>query len=97
MALIGAKKNFTKPHDGMYGVLGIISHADKDHINVDYEIPLEKLFLKACQVALRTEPELEILRLGFKRGDGGKLPTWCPNFPETDGSRIPMPHCYSGT
>lgn len=67
------------PRDKIYSLLGLVNQADKEGIPVDYEGPVEELYVKAASRILTSSQHLTLLyhNLEVKNLD---LPSWVPDW-----------------
>ncbi|KAK3378337.1 heterokaryon incompatibility protein-domain-containing protein [Podospora didyma] len=74
----------TDPRDKIYGVLGLVSDAIADSVNVDYGLSVADVYKSAFLAYLKVTKSLYLLRychIGEKRTDG---PSWVPNWENGD-------------
>lgn len=65
--------------DRIYAVTGLMHDYIQGHLQVDYRLPVEAVFLKFFKVVVEHDPTLYLLYIPCGRGKFG-LPSWCPNL-----------------
>jgi hypothetical protein len=68
----------TKPHDKIYGLLGVAMNVDAKTFPINYETPFREAFAFATKLVIQTHRDLSILCL--KRITPGKKPQIGPNI-----------------
>lgn len=79
------------PLDKVYGILGLTQASDSKMIRVDYETSAERLSIDVTKAIISKTQSLEILRVAAKLGtESRKLPTWVPNWANTNSQNTPQ-------
>lgn len=77
------RKLTAKPHDKVFGILGVLPEHIRREFMVDYELSVKEVYIKVVDYVLSTTDRLDIIReaihFPLHTGSAG-LPTWCPDW-----------------
>ena len=69
----------TRPHDQIYGLLGLTNERYVDIIPIDYQMNVTQLFTEVAALCLETDGDLDLL-YAVQECRNSELPSWVPDW-----------------
>ena len=78
------RRKFTaKPHDKVFGILGVLPEEIRRELMVDYDLSVKEVYIKVVDYILATTDRFDVIREAIHyplhTGSMG-LPSWCPDW-----------------